>query len=58
MNLSERDVNLILQGLKAISISDDNLSDDDKRKAKDLEDKIGSQFSLGAEIKKPSSEVV
>ncbi|MFQ3192399.1 MAG: hypothetical protein ACI936_003551 [Paraglaciecola sp.] len=51
MKLSKRDVNLILQGLKNISTPRSNLSEDDKRQAKNLEDVIGSKFSLGAEIK-------
>lgn len=49
MKLNDRDMNLVLSGLKLIS-DDNSFTSDIKRRAKELEDRIGLHYAKGCEI--------
>jgi hypothetical protein len=49
MHLDKKDMDLVLSGLKAIS-NDSNYTVDLKRRAKELEDRIGSHYAKGCDI--------
>ncbi|MBB1471145.1 hypothetical protein H5232_22325 [Pseudoalteromonas sp. SG41-5] len=49
MELNARDMSLLLAGLKAVSL-DNSYTSDQRRRAKELEDRIGNLFTTGCTL--------
>lgn len=55
MELNARDMYLLLAGLKAVSL-DSSYTSDQRRRAKELDDRIGNFFTTGCTLNKKVSD--